>query len=69
MQGFHLLMRLGHAINALSAFTKKLKQFIKENGCSAMLKKIKEIIFNPWLTDEWYADQYKNTPQLRFKME
>ena len=27
MQGFHLLMRLGHAINALSAFTKKLKQY------------------------------------------
>jgi hypothetical protein len=27
MQGFHLLMRLGHAINALSAFTKKIKQY------------------------------------------
>ena len=25
MKGFHLLMRLGHALNALSQFTKKLK--------------------------------------------
>ena len=69
MQGFHLLMRLGHAINALSSFTKKLKQFIKENGSSAMLKKIKEIIFNPWLTDEWYVDQYEKPPQFRYQME
>jgi len=69
MQGFHLLMRLGHAINALSAFTKKLKRFIKEQGCSAVLKKIKEIIFNPWLTDDWYAEQYQKPPQLRFQME
>jgi hypothetical protein len=46
-------MRLGHAINALSIFTKKLKRFFKEQGCSAILKAIKDVIFNPWLTDEW----------------
>jgi hypothetical protein len=69
MQGFHLLMRLGHAINALSTFTKKLKKYMKENGCSAMLKKIKEIIFNPWFDDVWYTVQYEKKPQLRFKME
>jgi hypothetical protein len=69
MQGFHLLMRLGHAINALSSFTKKLKQFIKNNGSSAMLKKIKEIVFNPWLKDAWYVEQYEKQPQLRFQME
>ena len=28
MQGFHLLMRLAHAVNALSEFTKKLKKWI-----------------------------------------
>jgi len=62
-------MRLGHAINALSAFTKKLKKFMKEQGCSSVLKKIKEIIFNPWLTDKWYVEQYQKPPQLRFQME
>jgi hypothetical protein len=69
MQEFHLLMRLGHAINALSAFTKKLKKFMTEQGCSAVFKKIKEIIFNSWLTDEWYVEQHQKPPQLRFQME
>jgi hypothetical protein len=69
MQGFHLLMRLGHEINTLSAFTKKLKKFMKEQGCSAVLNKIKEIILNPWFTDHWYAEQNQKPPQLRFQME
>lgn len=41
----------------------------KENGCSAMLKMVKDIVFNPWLTDSWYDEQHAKTPQLRFKME
>jgi hypothetical protein len=69
MKGFHLLMRLGHAMNALSQFTKKLKKYIKENGISATLKFIKETLFSPWLTDVWYEDQLKKTSQLRFQME
>ena len=69
MQCFHLLMRLGHAINALSKYTKILKKYVKDYGSSAMLKFIKEIIFNPWITDTWYEVQYDKIPQLRFKME
>lgn len=69
MQGFHLLMRLGHAINALSAFTKKLKQFMKEKGVSAILKLIKETLFSVWLSREWYREQMTITPQLRFQIE
>lgn len=65
MQGFHYLMRLGHAINALSEFTKKLKQFIKKQGCAAVLKLIKETLFNPWLSVEWYEAQLLECPQLR----
>ena len=41
MQGFHYLMRLGHAINAISEFSKKLKQYIKSHGVNATLKLIK----------------------------
>lgn len=69
MKGFHLLMRLGHALNALSQFTKKLKKYIKENGVNSTLKFIKETLFSPWLADAWFDEQHKQTPQLRFLME
>ncbi len=46
-EGFHLLMRLGHAVNALSEFTKKLKKYIKANGVSATLKFIKKHVIQP----------------------
>jgi len=69
LQGFHYLMRLGHAINAISEFTKKLKKVIKELGCSATLKLIKETLFSPWLPSTWYAEQTLKAPQLRLQLE
>jgi hypothetical protein len=69
MRGFHLLMRMAHAVNALSEFTKRLKKWIKEQGCSAILKLIKETLFNPWLSKEWYEKQREQIPQLRFQLE
>jgi len=69
MKGFHLLMRLGHALNALTQFTKKLKKFVKEISVHAALKFIKETLFNPWLTNEWFDQLHKQKPQLRFLME
>jgi len=65
MKGFHYLMRLGHAINAISQFTKTLKRYIKDHGVSATLKLIKETLFSPWLSTQWYEQQAKVTPQLR----
>ena len=69
MQGFHNLMRLGHAINALSEFTKKLKKYIRELGCYATLKFIKNTLFSPWLPLEWYAAEQLKVPQLRLQLE
>jgi hypothetical protein len=69
MQGFHLLLRLAHAVNAISEFTKKLKKWIKEQGCSATLKLIKETIFNPWLPKEWYEQQHKKLARLTLQLE
>ena len=69
MRGFHYLMRLGHAINALSEFTKKFKQYIKFLGSSATLKLIKETLSSPWLSNEWYKAQHLKTGQLRFQLE
>ena len=69
MQGFHYLMRLGHAINAISEFTKKLKKYIKELGCSSTLKIIKETLFSPWLSFLWYEEQSLKTTQLHLQLE
>ena len=63
------MMRLGHAMNALSQFAKKLKQYVKENGTNATLNFTKETLFSPWLTDVWLDQQHKQIPQLRFLME
>ena len=69
MKGFHYLMRLGHAISAISEFTKQLKHYIKTFGCSATLKLIKETLFSPWLSQEWYAFEILKIPQLRLQLE
>jgi hypothetical protein len=69
MKGFHLLMRLGHALNALSQFANKLKKYVKDNGVNATLKFIKETLFSPWLSVEWYDAQQSIMPQLRFQLE
>jgi len=68
-KGFHYLMRLAHAINAISEFTKNLKKYIKELGCSATLKLIKETLFSPWLSSAWYKKQLLKAPQLRLQLE
>jgi len=69
MQGFHYLMRLAHAINAISEFTKVMKRDIKEQGWSATLKLIKETLFAPWLSLKWYDNQRAIIPQLRLQLE
>jgi hypothetical protein len=60
---------LGKAVNALSEFTKKLKKWIKEQGYSAILKVIKETIFNPWLPKQWYEQQHKKPIRLKLQLE
>lgn len=69
MQGFHYLMRMGHLINALSEFSKVLKRYVKNLGASATLKLIKETLFGPWMSLEWYALQGLRKPQLRLQLE
>lgn len=69
MKGFHLLMRLAHTINAISELSKKLKRYIKAYGCSATLKLIKDTVFSPWLSRDWYAEQLLKPAQLRLQLE
>ncbi len=69
MKGFHYLMRLAHAINAISEFTKKLKKYIRELGWSNTLMRIFDAIKNPWLTNEWLTKEMDKTPQLRLDLK
>jgi hypothetical protein len=64
---FHFLMRLAHAINALSEFTKKLKDYIKDFGISVILNKIKNAILHPWVTVEWIKNEIQKP--FNFKIE
>ncbi len=69
MQGFHYLMRLGHAINALSEFNRTLKRYVKQLGIGATLNIIRQTLFAPWLSMDWYRVQSFKTPQLRLQLE
>ena len=64
--GYHLLMRLGHAINAISEFTRKLKKYIKEKGVKVILDLIWETISNPWLDREWIQNEKLKSARLLF---
>jgi hypothetical protein len=61
MQCFHLMMRLAHAINALSEFTKVLKRYIRKHGCSYTLALIKETLWAPILDKVWLNQQMKKS--------
>ena len=67
MRCYHYLMRLGHALNALSEFSKKLKSLIKDFGCSFILKLIKETLEHPWLSFDWINNVING--DLRFEFD
>jgi hypothetical protein len=68
MQGFHLLMRLAHALNALSEFTKYLKKYIRKLGLANTFNRILKAIEGRWLTKKWVEKELQLTPQLRFDL-
>jgi hypothetical protein len=59
MKCFHLMMRLAHAINALSEYTKVLKKYIRDHGCGYTLALIKETLWAPILGKVWLNQQMK----------
>jgi hypothetical protein len=65
MKAFHYLMRLGHMLNALSEFTKRLKRYIKSIGVSNTMSRIFEAIKHCWISPEFIEEQLKKTPQLK----
>ncbi len=53
MKGYHTLMRLAHAMNALALHTKAVAWQVREPGLGAFLKLVRETCANEWLSDEW----------------
>jgi hypothetical protein len=69
MRCFHYLMRIAHAINTISEFTKKLKQYIKSLGWSVTLEIIFDALSQPWLSTAWIKKQLEKKVQLRLQLE
>lgn len=61
---YHLLMRLAHAINALSEFSRVIKEHINKYGWGRILSWIKDILTNPWVDFEWVKEAAKS-PELK----
>ena len=68
MRGFHLLMRLAHAINALSTFGKLLRKFIRTLGIHNTFTIIYESIKHCWLSDECIQNVKNLSAQLRLDL-
>ena len=66
MKAFHYLMRLAHAINAISEFTKRMKVYIKSMGVSKTLDRIRAGIEHCWVSPECVEEELKKAPQLKF---
>lgn len=67
MKCFHYLMRLAHAINALSEYTPRLKKVIKKFGWSRTLKWARDVLWTPWVTVEWVQNELEKP--YNFKIE
>tara|TARA_B100001996_G_scaffold362436_1_gene329942 strand:+ start:453 stop:2009 length:1557 start_codon:yes stop_codon:yes gene_type:complete len=66
MKGFHLLMRLAHAMNAIAQFTKALKKHMKTLGIGNTFDIIFSALSNLWLSDKWIEKERQRAPQIRF---
>jgi len=67
LKGYHYLMRLGHALNAIALYTKQVAKQVRAMGLLAFLSLVRETCANPWLSRSW-CQQLRATPfQLRLE--
>jgi hypothetical protein len=67
MQGFHILMRMAHLINALALATRTVVRQLYEYGVQAFLKFVRETCANVWLHPSWLEQLRQHPPQLRLE--
>jgi hypothetical protein len=65
MKGYHFLMHLGHALNALAQFSASLYLFVRQKGVRAFIRYLRESLQHPWLDPQHLYRQLHPNPQLR----
>ena len=64
-QGYHYLLHLGHALNALARYSEHLYEIVASKGVRAFLKYVRESLLHPWLDPERLYERLHPEPQLR----
>jgi hypothetical protein len=67
MKGYHYLMRLAHAMNALAQYTKRVAWQVRALGVGAFLTLVRETCANRWLSPAWCRALLATPFQLRFE--
>ena len=67
MQGYHYLMRMAHALNALALKTKKGAKLAREIGIRPLLKFVRDTFCGLWLIIEWMTQLLTKPFQLRLE--
>jgi len=65
MQGYHILMRLAHLINALALATHVVRSLLPEYGVQAFLAFVRDSCAGRWLRSSWLEHLCHHPPQLR----
>ena len=65
MKGYHYLMHLGHALNALAHCSEALVQTVMQMGPCAFVRYIRDTFLHPWLDPERLFARLNPDPQLR----
>ncbi len=67
MKGYHCLMRLAHAMNALALHTKRVARQVRGMGLLAYLDLVRETCANLWLKPKWCRRLLATPFQLRLE--
>jgi len=67
MKGYHYLMRLAHAMNALAQCTKRVAWQVRALGVGAFLTLVRETCANRWLSRQWCRELLATPFQLRLE--
>ena len=65
MKGFHYLMRLGHVINILAAYSECLVKMVRKFGVRGFIKFIRDTLTGRWLDPQLVKQRVEANFQLR----
>ncbi len=65
MKGYHYLMHMGRALNALAQYTEDLVTAVRSKGVRAFVRFIRDCFLQPWLNPAEMKASLPEAPQLR----